>query len=73
ALNLAVKQNIISRNPADFAEIPKKERTSIQTWTEEEVKKFLLHSQESRYHIGYLLAITTGMRMGEVLGLRWQD
>ena len=39
ALNLAVKQNIISRNPADFAEIPK-ERTSIQTWTEEEVKSF---------------------------------
>ena len=36
-------------------------------------KKFLAHSQESRYHIGYLLAITTGMRLGEVLGLRWQD
>lgn len=36
-------------------------------------EKFLLHSQELRYHIGYLLAITTGMRLGEVLGLRWQD
>jgi hypothetical protein len=34
---------------------------------EEEVKKFLAHSQESRYHIGYLLAITTGMRLGEVI------
>ncbi len=72
-LKTAVKQNVISRNPATFAEIPKKEKNSIQTWTEEEVKKFLLHSQESRYHIGYLLAITTGMRLGEVLGLRWQD
>ena len=39
ALNLAVKQNIISRNPADFAEIPKR-KTPIQTWTEEEVKNF---------------------------------
>ena len=39
ALNLAVKQNIISRNPADFAEIPKR-KTPIQTWTEEEVKSF---------------------------------
>ncbi|ACO28786.1 site-specific integrase [Bacillus cereus] len=73
ALNLAVKQNIIPRNPATLAVIPKKEKSSIQTWTEEEVKQFLLHSQESRYHIGYLLAITTGMRLGEVLGLRWQD
>ena len=36
-------------------------------------KTFLLHSQESRYHIAYLIAITTGMRLGEVLGLRWQD
>ncbi|MGG5737781.1 tyrosine-type recombinase/integrase [Bacillus cereus group sp. IBL03679] len=73
ALNLAVKQNIISRNPATLAVIPKTEKSSIQTWTEKEVKQFLLHSQESRYHIGYLLAITTGMRLGEVLGLRWQD
>ena len=39
ALNLAVKQNIISRNPADFAEIPKKKKP-YQTWTEEEVKSF---------------------------------
>ncbi|KAA0788656.1 site-specific integrase [Bacillus sp. BPN334] len=73
ALNLAVKQNIISRNPAQFVELPKKEKSPIQTWTEEEVKRFLLHSQDSRYHIAYLLVITTGMRLGEVLGLRWQD
>ena len=33
----------------------------------------MLHSQNSRYHTGYILAITTGMRLGEVLGLRWQD
>ncbi|PEM81497.1 site-specific integrase [Bacillus toyonensis] len=73
ALNLAIKQNVISRNPAAFTEIPKKEKTPFQTWTEEEIKKFLFHSQESRYHIACILAITTGMRLGEVLGLRWQD
>ncbi|MCU4903203.1 site-specific integrase [Bacillus cereus group sp. TH43LC] len=33
----------------------------------------MLHSQNSRYHTGFILAITTGMRLGEVLGLRWQD
>ncbi|MBZ8121439.1 tyrosine-type recombinase/integrase [Bacillus thuringiensis] len=73
ALNLAVKQNVITKKPANFAEIPKKEKSSIQPWTEEEVKSFLFHSQDSRYHIGYVIAITTGMRLGEVLGLRWQD
>ncbi|MGG0727252.1 tyrosine-type recombinase/integrase [Bacillus paramycoides] len=73
ALNLAVKQRIINQNPVALAEIPKSEKTSIQTWTEDEVKTFLLHSQDSRYHTGFVLAITTGMRLGEVLGLRWQD
>lgn len=73
ALNQAVAQKIIIENPAKFASKPKKEKTPIQIWTEEEVKQFLFHSQDSRYHIGYILAITTGMRLGEVLGLRWQD
>ncbi|SCC46887.1 tyrosine-type recombinase/integrase [Bacillus wiedmannii] len=73
ALNQAVAQKIIIENPAKFASKPKKEKTPIQIWTEEEVKRFLFHSQDSRYHIGYILAITTGMRLGEVLGLRWQD
>ena len=73
ALNQAVAQKIIIENPAKFASKPKKEKTPIQIWTEEEVKQFLFHSQDSRYHIGYVIAITTGMRLGEVLGLRWQD
>ncbi|OFD79592.1 hypothetical protein BWGOE8_23230 [Bacillus mycoides] len=67
-----MKQRIIYQNPVALAEIPKSEKTSIQTWTEDEVKKILLHSQNSRYHTGFVLAITTGMRLGEVLGLRWQ-
>ena len=39
ALNQAVAQNLIITNPARFA--PKPESTSIQTWTEEEVKLFV--------------------------------
>ncbi len=64
---------MLLQKTANFAEIPKKEKSSIQPWTEEEVKSFLFHSQDSRYHIGYVIAITTGMRLGEVLVLRWQD
>lgn len=55
ALNLAVKQNIISRNPADFAEIPKKEKTPIQTWTEEEVKNFYLIHKNHDITLGIYL------------------
>ncbi|BAR82929.1 DNA integration/recombination/invertion protein [Bacillus thuringiensis serovar tolworthi] len=73
SLNQAVKFKLIPFNPAKMVESPRKEKTSFHVWDEDEVKHFIKASQKSRYHIAYLLAITTGMRMGEILGLRWQD
>ncbi|WP_390892123.1 site-specific integrase [Bacillus tropicus] len=46
---------------------------TVNTWTEEEVLLFLENAKESRYYIAYLLAITCGMRKGEILGLQWKD
>lgn len=73
ALNQAVRFKLIPFSPTKMVESPRKEKTSFQVWDEEEVKHFIQISQKSRYHIAYVLAITTGMRMGEILGLRWQD
>lgn len=42
-------------------------------WDEIEVRKFLEAAKEDRYYIAFLLAITTGMRQGEIFGLRWKD
>ncbi|MFK4309082.1 integrase [Bacillus sp. RC242] len=35
--------------------------------------RFLEHAKENRYYIAYLLAITCGMRKGEILGLQWKE
>ncbi|MGG3870702.1 tyrosine-type recombinase/integrase [Brevibacillus laterosporus] len=39
----------------------------------EEAHTFLTSSEKDRYYIAFLLALTTGMRQGEILGLRWKD
>jgi integrase len=45
----------------------------MQIWDNEQVKTFLEVSKGSSYYSVYVTAINTGMRRGEVLGLRWQD
>jgi integrase len=45
----------------------------MKTWTAEELRTFLKALADSRLEAAYTLAATTGMRRGEVLGLRWQD
>jgi integrase len=46
----------------------------MQVWTGEDVRKFLRKAAElgGRYHALYVLALTTGMRQGEMLGLPWK-
>jgi len=46
-----------------------------KVWTSEETMSFLASSKadSSRYWIGFYVAIMTGMRKGEILGLRWDD
>src|SRR5262249_48658154 len=43
------------------------------TWTADEVRRFLAVAETDGYHPYWLLAVATGMRRGELLGVRWQD
>ena len=45
----------------------------MQTWDDKQIKTFLEAAKTSVYYSIYLTTIYTGMRLGEVLGLRWQD
>lgn len=45
----------------------------MRTWTSEELKQFLRFVDGDRLMAAWMLASTTGLRRGEVLGLRWQD
>jgi integrase len=71
----AVRWNRLQRNPADFADPPGKaaSQPKMKTWTAEQLAAFLHHVREDRLYAAFLLAAMTGMRRGEVLGLRWGD
>lgn len=73
ALGQAVKWGLIARNPAEQVDQPKAEKTEQRTLTAEEIDKLLLASVDTGRYSLYLAAVTTGMREGELLGLRWQD
>lgn len=74
SLNQAVKWKMISSNPASLADPPKLTHKEKGTWTIQEANQFLSHTfQDDLLHVAYLLAIYTGMRQGEILGLRWKD
>ncbi|WNS82402.1 site-specific integrase [Domibacillus sp. DTU_2020_1001157_1_SI_ALB_TIR_016] len=64
---------LIKKNPASGVEKPKVTSKETIIWNATEVSLFLKHSMSSPYYIAFLLAVTTGMRQGEILGLRWRD
>ncbi|WP_342436670.1 site-specific integrase [Paenibacillus sp. FSL L8-0436] len=49
------------------------EQKEMQFWTIEEFTKFLQSSKHHVHYIAFSLAVYTGMRRGEILGLRWKD
>jgi integrase len=73
ALNDAVRWGLLVRNPAHYAAVPRPRRTEQRTWTASELRWFLACMRDDRLHAAWRLAALTGMRRGEVLGLRWAD
>ena len=73
ALDQALKWDLIVRNPCDAVKRPVVPKKEMRCLTEQEVNTFLEHAREDRLYCLYLLALTTGMRQGELLGLQWID
>jgi integrase len=73
ALKQALKWGLVSRNPADAVDPPTPAKKEIKVLTAEEAQMLLAASVGDRFHALYVLALTTGMRQGELLGLQWQD
>jgi integrase len=73
ALGEAVRWQLVSRNVADQATPPRPQAKEMRTWTAPELRAFLAHVEGDRLYGAYILAATTGLRRGEVLGLRWRD
>lgn len=73
ALADAERLGLVPRNAAAVAHPPSAERSEHQTWTADELVGFFDHVRNDRFFVAYVLFATTGMRRGEVLGLRWPD
>jgi integrase len=73
ALKQAVKWGVIVRNPASLVELPKIQRKEMQALSTEDAIKFLEAAAEDRYSVLFSLALITGMRPEEYLGLQWKD
>lgn len=73
ALDRAVKWGLLVRNPALAAEPPKPQKREIQAIDEDASVWLIDAAMGTRLYVPVFLAITTGMRRGEVLALRWSD
>ncbi len=73
ALADAVRDGAIERNPADLAPPPRQTPFRARTLSTEQAQQLIAGSVGDRYWPLYTLALNTGMRIGELLGLRWQD
>jgi integrase len=72
-LEQAVRWNLLFRNPADFVSQPSDVRHEIRPLSPEGARRFLEAAREDPFEALYVLAITTGMRQGELLALRWKE
>jgi integrase len=74
-LSLAVDQQLLARNPADFFKkrLPKVERKEMVTLNGDEVADLLARIAHTRTYWAVMVALATGMRRGEVLALRWRN
>lgn len=73
ALKVAMKLQLIRQNPADLVEAPQPAKAEPIGLDEEQVTRLLKAAYNTPHYVPLLLALATGMRRGEIYGLRWQD
>jgi integrase len=73
ALNQALKLGVVVRNVSDAASLPKIPYKEMMTLDDYEVRLLLKVAEETRLQVLIWVAVTTGMRMGEITGLKWGD
>ena len=73
ALGQAMRWGLVSRNVSDLVEKPATPKGGGQALSVAEVQRLLVAARGKRVEWLLYLAVTTGMRIGELLGLRWTD
>jgi integrase len=73
ALNVAVRQRLLPWNPAMAVELPRVTGDHADPLTLEEARRLIEATKDDRLGVLWRLAIVTGLRQGELLGLTWED
>ncbi|GGR27479.1 tyrosine-type recombinase/integrase [Deinococcus ruber] len=73
ALRQAVLWGVLPANPASLVRAPRIQPTEMTMWTQEETRRFLEHAHTHRLAPLFTLALSSGMRRGELLALSWGD
>jgi integrase len=73
AMKQAVRWQLVPRNVVEATDPLKEKPREMVLWTPEEVVRFLDTARAHRLYALFYAALSTGMRRGELLGLRWRD
>jgi len=73
SLKQAVLWRLIPGNPSDAVKAPRAERKEMKTLSEEQVRSLLAATAGTRHHSLWIFLVTTGVRLGEALALKWAD
>ncbi|MED1088284.1 tyrosine-type recombinase/integrase [Bacillus mycoides] len=77
SLKRAKTLKLIKDNPAVDVVLPRVSKSEMEVWAIDQVDYFLKESKKmknvTRFYISFSIALLTGMRQGEILGLRWKD
>ena len=74
ALNVAVRERLIVRNPTLGTTLPKKTHTEKQVLCDSQLERFMEAIKVDKYWYDFFyLEIMTGMRRGEICGIKWSD
>jgi integrase len=72
-LKQALKWGLVVRNVCDAVDAPRVPKSNITPLTPEQVGKLLAAAKADRFEALYVLAIGSGLRLGELFGLQWAD
>jgi len=73
AFDQAVRWGMLNRNPCDGTTPPQAARTEMRVLSQDQVDILIDSTRDHPAHALYVLAVTTGMRAGELMGLKWGD
>jgi len=73
AMQQAVRWRLLLENPADGLKVPQQQRKEMRALTVDQARTFLKAAEGTKFGPVLAVALTTGMRPSEYLGLKWQD